>query len=103
MKILDQAKDGKFKLKYATPVGAFYVLVDIGSCIGKQSSKTHTVLDSCVTFCRVLLEEEKVALTPGGAFFAPGTVRVSYSTDFKTVEAATRRFTDFVSKLIDQS
>ncbi len=77
-------------LKCFEPRGAFYCFPSIAS----------TGLDS-ETFCRRLLEEEKVVCVPGTAFgeSGEGHVRCCYATDLKKMTEAFARMKRFVAKL----
>ena len=44
-----------------------------------------------------LLEESRVALTPGEAFDAPGFIRISYATSIEILREGSRRLLDFVA------
>lgn len=82
---------GDMGLKCFEPRGAFYCFPSVAS----------TGLDS-ETFCRRLLEEEKVVCVPGTAFgkSGEGHIRCCYATDIhKMTEAFTRmkRFIDGLS------
>jgi aminotransferase len=71
------------------PRGAFYAFPRI----------TSTGLDS-ETFARRLLEEERVAVIPGGAFGSSGEghVRACYATSYEQLEAALTRIGTFVER-----
>lgn len=72
------------------PDGAFYAFPSIKA----------TGLDE-ETFCLRLLEEEKVAVVPGGAFGAGGTghIRCSYASSMENLDRAVERIARFVSNL----
>jgi aminotransferase len=72
------------------PRGAFYAFPRI----------TSTGLDS-ETFARRLLEEERVAVIPGGAFgpSGEGHVRACYATSYERLEEAMARMARFVERL----
>jgi aspartate aminotransferase len=72
----------------ANPHGAFYAFPNI----------SETGLDS-MTFCRRLLEEERVAAVPGIAFEADTNVRLSYATDTGTIREGLTRLRRFVEGL----
>lgn len=72
-------------LSCVTPMGAFYVYVDI----------SQTGLGS-MEFCTRLLDEKHVATIPGIAFGAEGTIRISYATDLSTIEEGMSRIEAFV-------
>jgi aminotransferase len=71
------------------PRGAFYAFPRV----------TSTGLDS-ETFARRLLEEERVAVIPGGAFGPSGAehVRACYATSFERLEEALVRISRFVER-----
>jgi len=71
------------------PQGAFYVLPCFKAYIGK-SWKGEKIKDD-VALCKFLLDEVKVAAVPGGAFGAPGYIRLSYATSMKNIEEGLRR------------
>lgn len=80
-------------VRCCTPQGAFYVLADISAVLKKGSVKTSE------GFCQHLLKEHLVALVPGEAFHAPGTVRISYACSRSELEAALDGFAACVSAL----
>ncbi|MGB3767456.1 MAG: pyridoxal phosphate-dependent aminotransferase, partial [Phormidesmis sp.] len=72
-------------LSYVEPKGAFYLFIDINQ-LGLGS----------VEFCDRLLTEKHVAIIPGAAFGAEGTIRISYATDMDTIERGMERLSGFV-------
>jgi aspartate aminotransferase len=65
------------------PAGAFYLYVHVGSFAGAA--------DAGAAFAARLLEQEQVAVVPGGAFLTPDWVRASYATtEAIAVEGVTR-------------
>ncbi len=76
------------KLSCSTPMGAFYVFVDI----------SQTGLKS-LEFCEKFLEQQQVAAIPGVAFGADQCVRFSYATDQATIEKGMERLAQFVATL----
>jgi aminotransferase len=72
------------------PRGAFYAFPRV-SASGLDSE----------TFCSRLLEEEKVAMIPGGGFGAGGEgyARASYATAYEKIEEALRRIERFVNRI----
>lgn len=71
------------------PSGAFYLLPDISYFFNKKYK--DTIIKTSEDFSEVLLEHGLVATTPGEAFGAPETIRLSYATsDDLLVEAAKR-------------
>src|SRR5438093_7643920 len=77
-------------LRTFEPRGAFYAFPEVTSATG---------LDS-VTFTERLLEEEHVAVVPGGAFgpSGEGHVRACYATSYERLEEALRRIGLFVER-----
>jgi len=49
-------------------------------------------------FAGALLDEARVAVTPGEAFDAPGFVRISYATSLENLREGSRRLLDFVAR-----
>ncbi len=64
--------------------GAFYLWLDVSGW------------DDDEAFCRKLLDEEGVALTPGSAFCCPGYVRLAYAKDISILLEAAKRIRRFV-------
>ncbi|MBU6365249.1 MAG: aminotransferase class I/II-fold pyridoxal phosphate-dependent enzyme [Gemmatimonadetes bacterium] len=65
------------------PAGAFYLYVHVGGFAGAA--------DAGAAFATRLLEEDQVAVVPGGAFLTPDWVRASYATtEAIAVEGVTR-------------
>ena len=56
------------------PKGAFYLLPDISDLLSPNGIRTSA------QFAQALLDEARVAVTPGEAFDAPGHIRISYAT-----------------------
>jgi aspartate aminotransferase len=79
------------------PQGAFYVLPSFKSYIGR-SFQGEEIKDD-VMLCKFLLDEVKVAAVPGGAFGAPGYIRLSYATSMKNIEEGLKRIEKGISLL----
>ena len=47
-------------------------------------------------FSKLLLEEQQIAVIPGGAFGADDHIRFSYATDLATIEKGMARFDKFM-------
>lgn len=71
------------------PQGAFYVMPNFSDYMGR-SFKGKKIKDD-VEFCQFLLEEVKVAAVPGGAFGAPGYIRLSYATSMDAIKEGLKR------------
>lgn len=73
--------------------GAFYLYADLGEALGKH--------EDSVSWCRALLEEQGVAVVPGGDFDPGGGgrfVRLSFAAGSDAVEAALARIQTFQRK-----
>ncbi len=84
-------------ISFVKPQGAFYVLVDIKGLLGK--SHNGTVLTDDSAFCSDLLESHYVATTPGSAFFADGTLRLSYANSEEEIREGLQRLGQYVAEL----
>lgn len=84
-------------ITYAKPMGAFYVLVDMSALLGKKHGET--TLSNDVTFCSDLLKSKYVAVTPGSAFFANGTMRISYASSEDEIREGLNRIAEYVSEI----
>jgi aspartate aminotransferase len=79
------------------PQGAFYLFPKIDWYFGKSDGKT-TIKDA-KELCMWLLDEAKVALTPGGSFGAPEYFRLSYATSEEKITDACTRIKTALAKL----
>jgi len=59
------------------PEGAFYALIDVQAHLGRAIAGRRIVDD--IALAELLLDEVRVAVVPGSAFFAPGYLRLSYA------------------------
>lgn len=66
------------------PQGAFYILIPVSHHFGKVTG-ANTRIDDAADFAVALLEEAKVATTPGDDFGAPECIRISYAGSESTV------------------
>jgi aspartate aminotransferase len=80
------------RIKVARPAGAFYLFPDISEMLSPGGFRTST------DFAQALLDESRVAVTPGEAFDAPGFVRISYATSMENLREGSRRLLEFVAK-----
>ena len=71
-------------ISFSEPQGAFYYLVDISWYFGKKGN--GKIIHDALEFAPYLLETKRVAVVPGDAFFAPGTIRLSYSNSLDNLE-----------------
>lgn len=70
------------------PQGAFYAFVDLSGVIDSKDSRCRSGED----FCKVLLQDFKVALVPGEAFHQPKSVRISYACSLQDLASAMGAF-----------
>ncbi len=80
------------RLRCQKPAGAFYMFVDIGDALSPDGLRTS------LDFADALLEESRVAVTPGEAFDAPGFIRISYATSTELLREGTGRLLEFVAR-----
>ena len=78
------------RLRCRKPAGAFYMFVDVGDVLSVDGLRTST------DFAQALLEESRVAVTPGEAFDAPGFIRISYATSMENLREGSGRLLAFV-------
>jgi aspartate aminotransferase len=79
------------RVKCLKPAGAFYMFPDIREAMAAGGFKTS------IEFAAALLEEKRVAVTPGEAFDSPGFVRMSYATSMANLKEGSRRLIEFVA------
>jgi len=88
------------RLRCRKPAGAFYMSIDIGDVLsGIDAGGFRTSLD----FADALLEESRVAVTPGEAFDAPGFIRISYATSMENLREGSKRLLEFVARHAPQT
>lgn len=80
------------RLRCRKPAGAFYMFVDISDTLSADGFRTS------LDWADALLEEQRVAVTPGEAFDAPGTIRISYATSMELLKEGSARLLAFVAK-----
>jgi aspartate aminotransferase len=80
------------RLRCRKPAGAFYMFVDISDALSPDGIRTS------LDWADALLEEQRVAVTPGEAFDAPGTIRISYATSMELLHEGSSRLLAFVAK-----
>jgi aspartate aminotransferase len=85
------------RLRCRKPAGAFYMFVDIGDVLSADGFRTS------LDFADALLDESRVAVTPGEAFDAPGTIRISYATSMELLKEGSTRLLEFVGKHAPQT
>jgi len=82
------------RLRCSKPAGAFYMFIDIGELLSVNGIRTSA------QFAQALLDESRVAVTPGEAFDAPGFIRISYATSVDVLREGSTRILEFVKKTV---
>lgn len=80
------------RITCAVPSGAFYLFPDMRGVLADTGIASTTAL------AEALLEEARVAVTPGEAFDAPGFIRLSYATSMDVLREGSARLLDFVAR-----
>jgi aspartate aminotransferase len=80
------------RIKCIKPAGAFYLFPDLREVL-QETGFTNTT-----EFAQALLDEARVAVTPGEAFAAPGFVRMSYATSMEVLRNGSARLLEFVAR-----
>ena len=76
-------------LRLEKPAGAFYLFIDVSDFLSPDGIRTTADL------AQALLDEARVALTPGEAFDAPGFIRISYATSLGELQRGSDRILQF--------
>ncbi len=95
--LLHQWLTADSRLRCQKPAGAFYMFVDVGDVLSVDGFRTS------LDFADALLQEARVAVTPGEAFDAPGFIRISYATSTENLREGSRRVLEFVGKHAPQA
>jgi aspartate aminotransferase len=86
-------------VKCVEPRGAFYAFPDFSAFVGLKTPRGQTI-GSDLELCEYLIEEARVAVVPGSAFYAPGFVRLSYATSQANIEKGIARLGEALTKLV---
>ena len=81
------------RIRLVKPAGAFYLFPDVSEFLSPEGIRTTAQLATA------LLDEARVAVTPGEAFDAPGFIRISYATSLDVLQRGTGRILEFVHAL----
>ena len=81
------------RMRVMKPQGAFYLFLDVSEFLSADGIRTTA------EFAQALLDESRVALTPGEAFDAPGFIRISYATSIAELQRGAERILEFVGSL----
>lgn len=79
------------------PEGAFYVMINISGLYGKKVG--DVIISDSVSFSKLLLDKERVAVIPGAGFGADNYVRLSYATSMKNIKEGLNRIEEFVNDI----
>ena len=85
-------------VKCVEPKGAFYAFPDLSAFNGRKTP-AGKLIDGDPSLCDYLIEDAKVAVVPGSAFYAPGFVRLSYATSQANIETGVARMAEALGKL----
>lgn len=81
------------RLRVVKPAGAFYLFIDVSDFLSPDAVRTSGEL------AQKLLDDQRVAITPGEAFDAPGFIRLSYATSLGELQRGTERIISYVRSL----
>ena len=84
------------RISCAVPGGAFYVFPDISQLLSPSSLRTS------LEFSAALLQDGRLAVTPGEAFDAPGFLRISYAASMGQLQEGMDRFARFIAGLKEE-
>jgi aspartate aminotransferase len=81
------------RIRLVKPAGAFYLFPDVSEFLSPDGVRTTAQL------AQALLDDVRVAVTPGEAFDAPGFLRISYATSIEELKRGTERLLTFMRSL----
>jgi aspartate aminotransferase len=81
------------RLRLVRPAGAFYLFPDVTDFLSPDGIRTSAAL------AQALLDDARVAITPGEAFDAPGFIRISYAASLDVLERGTAKIIEYVQAL----
>jgi aspartate aminotransferase len=83
------------RLRFVRPAGAFFLFVDVSEFLSVEGIRTSAEL------AQGLLDDQRVAITPGEAFDAPGFIRMSYANSLAELRRGADRIIEYVRSLDD--
>ena len=83
------------RIRLTKPAGAFYMFPDVSEFLSPDGVRTSAELATA------LLNDARVAVTPGEAFDAPGFLRLSYATSLQELRRGTDRIFEFLNKVAE--
>ena len=81
------------RIRLVKPAGAFYLFPDVSEFLSPDGIRTTGEL------AQALLDDVRVAVTPGEAFDAPGFLRLSYATSLDVLQRGTERLLTFMRSM----
>jgi aspartate aminotransferase len=81
------------RLRLVKPAGAFYLFPDVSDFLSPDGVRTSAEL------AQALLNDMRVAITPGEAFDAPGFIRISYAASMEDLKRGAERIIQYVRSL----
>jgi aspartate aminotransferase len=81
------------RLRLVKPAGAFYLFPDVSDFLSPEGVRTSAEL------AQSLLDEARVAITPGEAFDAPGFIRISYAASMEDLQRGATKIIEHVRAL----
>jgi aspartate aminotransferase len=84
------------RISCAVPGGAFYIFPDISQLLSPSRLRTS------MEFTAALLQDGRLAVTPGEAFDAPGFLRISYAASMNQLKEGMKRFSRFIAELKEE-
>jgi aspartate aminotransferase len=81
------------RLRLVRPAGAFYLFPDVSEFLTPDGIRTSADLG------QALLNDMRVAITPGEAFDAPGFIRISYAASMEDLQRGAHRIIQYVRSL----
>jgi aspartate aminotransferase len=81
------------RLRLVKPAGAFYLFPDVSDFLSPDGVRTSADL------AQALLNDVRVAITPGEAFDAPGFIRISYAASLDDLRRGAERIMQYVRSL----
>jgi len=85
------------RLRLVKPAGAFYLFPDVSDFLSPDGVRTSAEL------AQKLLDDVRVAVTPGEAFDAPGFIRISYAASMDQLQRGAERIIQYVRSLEQSS
>ena len=81
------------RLRLVRPAGAFYLFPDVSDFLSPDGVRSSADL------AQKLLDDVRVAITPGEAFDAPGFIRISYAASMEDLQRGAERIIQYVRSL----